>query len=140
MRIDTEVLQTVVEIDDREYALAEKTVDVCERLRQAELDMVGKPQHRLWLAELEIVLGKAACRELFPNGRSENVDRLQMIYYGVFKAFNRVNDRLEEERLSDRAQKVEQLFAGANEFLRNLKNVDRAPKSGLKEIRRPAGE
>ncbi|MEA4899327.1 MAG: hypothetical protein VB115_13955 [Christensenellaceae bacterium] len=90
MRIDPDIKPVVVEIDDKEYAVAAKTVDIAEKLQKAEETAVktAKPQFELWLQHLEILLGRAAVRELFPGGKNENLDRMEAIYYGVLDAFN----------------------------------------------------
>lgn len=90
MRIETEISPVIVEIDDKEYPVAAKTVDVAEKLQKAEESAAKarKPQFELWLQHLEILLGRAAVKELFPGGKSENLDRMEAIYYGVVSAFD----------------------------------------------------
>ena len=62
IRIDTDVSEVIVEIEEKEYALAPRTVEVMEKLQEAERSNMGKPVYKLWLAELEILLGKEACQ------------------------------------------------------------------------------
>lgn len=106
IRIDTEAPQVIVEIDDREYPIAERTIEVFEKLLDAERELAGKPFYRIWQAELEILLGKAAYRELFPDGKKENLDRLQRIYVGVANAFNHVQEEIDEARREQIASTV----------------------------------
>jgi len=139
MRIDTEVPQVIVEIEDNEYVLAPRTVETCEKLMQVEKDNMGKPLYRLWLAELEIMLGKPACRTLFKDGRKENVDRLQMIYAGVAKAFYYTDEGL---RTGAQEQKIESTMAALAPLVELFKSINRLEKANaqgngeIREIRR----
>ena len=138
MRIDTEVPEIIVEIEDKEFTLAPRTVDICDRLTAAEQANVGKPAYKLWMAELEIVLGKAACKELFPDGKAENVDRLQMIYAGVSRAFNRTADEIASSDQERQLEAVATALGPLNEFLRNVRALDKdnKPKGNIREITR----
>ena len=137
MRIETEVPEIRVEIEDKEYAIAPRTVEVCEKLREAELEMAGKPAHRLWLKELEIILGKSACRELFSAGKDENVDRLQMIYYGVSRAFNLTDNRLKEEVQARRMEQAEALLRLTENVFRGANQLAARSGDGIRDIARP---
>ncbi len=97
-RIDTDTPEVIVEIDGEEYTLAERTIETFEKLLSAERENIGKPSYKLWQAELEILLGKDACRRVFPDGKKTNLDRLQRIYVGVANAFNHVQEELDEAR------------------------------------------
>lgn len=135
MRIDTDIPEIIVEIDDKEYPVAARTVAVCEKLLAAEKACIGKPQYELWRQELEILLGKPACKELFTAGKAENVDRLQRIYAGVAAAFNHTADEITAE---DQERKLEALgtaLTPLNELLRNIRALDKN-KENIREIRR----
>lgn len=138
MRIDTEVPEVIVEIDDKEYALAPRSIDVIDRLEEAGRANTGKPAYKLWLAELEIVLGKAACKELFPDGKAENVDRLQMIYAGVSRAFNHRADEIASSDQERQLEAVATALGPLNELLRNIRALDQiGGKSKIREIPKP---
>ena len=134
MRIDTEVPGMIVEIEDKEYPVAARTVAVCEKLLAAEKANVGQPAYRLWREELEILLGKEACRELFRDGKAENVDRLQLIYAGVARAFNHTAEGVEAEAGERRMAAVADALRPVNELLRNMQALEK--REGLREIRR----
>lgn len=135
MRIDTEIPAMTVEIEDREYPVAPRTVEIADQLLAAEKAHEGKPLYRLWMAELEILLGKNACRELFSDGRKENIDRLQRIYAGVSRAFNYTSDELESEVGERRMEAVATALAPVNELLRNMRALDKSG-SERKSIKR----
>lgn len=140
IRIDTNVLDVIVEIEDREYPVAARTVDVMDRLAEAERANMGKPVYKLWLAELEILLGKDACRELFTSGRSENVDRIQMIYAGVARAFKHTEDAVTAASREKDVEAVATALAPLNELMRNIRTLDKggdkAAASNIREIHR----
>lgn len=138
MRIDTDIPEIIVEIEGREYALAPRTVEVMDRLAEAERASMGKPVYKLWLAELEIILGKAACRELFTGGRAENVDRLQMIYAGVARAFQHTEDAVSASTRERELEAVATALAPLNELLKNLRALDKGGegKGNIREIHR----
>lgn len=105
-RINTEIDSIIVEIEDKEYPVAEKTVDVAEQLLTAQKRLTGEPQYKLWLAELEILLGKAAVKELFNSGKRENIDRLQRIHSGVLRAFEHNAEELRNEEIERQREQI----------------------------------
>ena len=115
-RINTEIDHIVVEINDKEYPVAEKTIEVAEKLIDAAKRMDGQPEYKLWMAELEILLGKPAVRELFPNGKKENIDRLYRIHAGVLEAFEYNSEAVEAEKLERQQDKI----AGVTDMLKQL--------------------
>lgn len=136
MRIDTDISEIVVEIEGNEYALAPRTVAVEEKLAEAERQNASQPPYKLWLAELEIVLGKSACRTLFKGGKNENLDRMRRIFYYVSRAFNHYTDQLEEEEAERKLERQEGYLSQLNEMLRNVRRFE-APSDTLREIPRP---
>ena len=71
MRIDTDIPEIIVEIEDREYPIAARTVAICEKLMAAEKACVGKPKYVLWLQELELffqmsVIARGTCKNGCP--------------------------------------------------------------------------
>lgn len=105
-RINTEIEHMAVEIDEKEYQLAEKTIEVAEKLIDAAKKFAGQPEYKLWFAELEILLGKNAVRELFPLGKKENIDRLYRIHTGVLEAFDYNADSVEAEKMEKQRDKI----------------------------------
>ena len=135
MRIDTEVPTMTVEIEDKDYEVAPRTVEIAEKLADVEKASQGKPLYRLWLAELEILLGKDACRELFVGGKNENIDRLQRIFAGVSRAFLFTAEELEAEAGERRLEALSAALAPVNELLRNVRALDK-PEGDRKTIKR----
>ena len=137
MRIDTDIPEIIVEIEDREYPVAARTVAVCDRLLAVERENAGKPLYALWLAELEILLGKPACKALFGAGKAENVDRIQRIYAGVAGAFNHTSDEITAEGQEQKLESLAAALAPLNELLRHVRALD-AGKGGesLRQIPR----
>ena len=98
MRINTKIERVNVEIDGKTYEVAEKTVSVAEKLRDAAMNCFGMPEYRLWLKEMEILLGTDAVEELFRDGNDENLDRMERIHDGVLSAFDYNSAKMREER------------------------------------------
>lgn len=98
MRINTQIERVNVEIDGKTYELAEKTVSIAEKLRDAAMNCYGLPEYRLWLKEMEILLGADAVEALFPDGKDENLDRMERIHDGVLSAFDYNSAKMREER------------------------------------------
>ena len=98
MRINTKIERVNVEIDGKTYEVAEKTVSIAEKLRDAEMNCFGMPEYRLWLKEMEIILGTDAVEELFRDGNDENLDRMERIHDGVLSAFDYNSAKMREER------------------------------------------
>ena len=120
--IDTDIKAITVEIEEKEYPVAAKTVEIADRLAEAAKKCAGKPEYKLWLAELEVLLGKAAVKELFASGRRENIDRIQRIHAGVLRAFDYNADALQEEE----TQRQQELIAPLTELLRQISAMNRA--------------
>lgn len=114
--INTEIDHVVVEIDEKEYPVAEKTIEVAEKLFDVAKRMEGQPVYKLWMAELEVLLGKPAVRELFPNGKKENIDRLLKIHAGVLEAFDYNAEAVEAEKLEKQQDKI----AGVTDMLKQI--------------------
>lgn len=98
MRINTKIERVNVEIDGKTYEVAEKTVGIAEKLRDAAMNCYGMPEYRLWLKEMEILLGTDAVEELFRDGNDENLDRMERIHNGVLSAFDYNSAKMREER------------------------------------------
>ena len=131
-RIDTEAPEVIVEIDDREYPLAERTIETFEKLLSVERELKGKPDYLIWQAELEILLGKAAYREIFPDGKKTNLDRMQRIFVGVAGAFNHVQTELEEAR----RERLTSTVAPLTDMLRQMRAAT-STSAQRNEIGRP---
>ena len=137
-RINTEIMDVIVEIDGEEYAVALKTVAVAEQLQDAAKKHVGKPQYKLWLAELEILLGRDAVKQLFHSGANENIDRIERIHAGVLAAFDANSTALETEKAERKADDMAALartLAPLNELLKHLQRMQSAESAPV--IRRP---
>ena len=132
MRIDTEIDRVRVEIDGEEYAVAEKTIATAEALIDAAQRCEGKPQYRLWLAEIEVLLGTDAVRKLFHDGKRENIDRIQRIHAGVLEAF----DHNAQAVLERQAQLQREALEPVTDFLRQLESALKADaKSGIRRAK-----
>ena len=132
MRIDTDIERVSVEIEGEEYEVAEKTVAVADALIDAAARCDGKPQYKLWLAELEVLLGADAVRRLFPDGKRENIDRMQRIHAGVLEAFE-YNSRAVLER---QAQLQREALEPMTDFLRQLESALKADaKNGIRRVK-----
>lgn len=128
--INTEIDRVIVEIEEKEYPVTEKNVETADKLAEAAKRCTGQPEYKLWLAELEVLLGKNAVRELFCNGKKENIDRIQRIHAGVLRAFEHNADALQEEETA----RQQELLAPLTELLRQLAAVNRSEEK--KAIRR----
>ena len=132
--IQTAVEPVTVEIDGVAYAVAEKTVAVAEALLAAQRRLAGKPEYQLWLAELEVLLGRAAVKRLFHRGRRENIDRMQQIYAGVCAAFEQQAARIERQQAARRAEALQELsdaLEPLNELLRQLARLEPQPPRAI---------
>ena len=98
MRINKKIERVNVEIDGKTYEVAEKTVSIAEKLRDAAMNCYGLPEYRLWVKEMEILLGTDAVEELFRDGNDENLDRMERIHDGVLSAFDYNSAKMREER------------------------------------------
>lgn len=107
MRINTKIERVNVEIDGKTYELAEKTVGIAEKLRDAAMNCYGLPEYRLWLKEMEILLGTDAVEELFRDGNDENLDRMERIHDGVLSAFDYNSAKMREEHLRRQQEPLE---------------------------------
>lgn len=146
VHIDTEIHPVTIEIDDKEYEVAAKTVDIAEKLQKAEINAgkSAKLQHELWRQHLEILLGRTAVRELFSAGKTESLDRMEGIYYGVMEAFN-YNGR--EQRAARQEASVSEITGIAEavepinrllELLERTKNIQsKANGKQFPTIKRP---
>ena len=131
MRIDTDVDRVLVEIEGAEYEVAPKTVAVADALIDAAARCDGKPEYKQYLADLEVLLGADAVRRLFPDGKRENIDRMQRIHAGVLEAFE-YNSSAVKENAANRMLKE---LAPMSDFLRQLAQALNAEKNGIRRIK-----
>lgn len=136
-RINSDVAQIYVEIDGVEYAVAPKTVSVAEQLIALQRKCEGKPMYKLWLAELEVLLGREAVRELFVSGGDENIDRIQRIHTGVCRAFDTHADAIEAESNERKAENMASLARSLGPLNELLRQLQRMPDNNVPVIRRP---
>lgn len=114
--IETYIHDMNVEIDGKEYKVAPKTVEIAEKLSEAAKKCAGQPEYKLWLAEMEIVLGREAVRAIFKDGRKENLDRMYRIYTGVWEAFEYNAEEVNREKL----ERQQDALAGMTDTLKQL--------------------
>ena len=107
MRINTKIERVNVEIDGKTYEVAEKTVSIAEKLRDAAMNCFSMPEYRLWLKEMEILLGTDVVEELFQDGNDENLDRMERIHDGVLSAFDYNSAKMREEHLRRQQEPLE---------------------------------
>lgn len=119
MRIDTDIERMSVEIEDEVYEVAEKTVAVADALIAAAEKNADKPNYKIWMADLEVLLGKDAVRKLFPGGKNENIDRMQRIHAGVLEAFD-YNSRAMQDAQVERQR---EMLEPVNDFMRRTAQV-----------------
>lgn len=128
MNIVTNIDKVYVTIDDVEYEVAENTVDTAEKLQKALQGVQNQPKYKAWLAELEVLLGKQACKTLFKSGKSENIDRIRMIHSGVVMSFLHkgfeIDREAEETQMADKMASVNDTMRMMNEFLRNVNKLN----------------
>ena len=126
MRINTKIERVNVEIDGKTYEVAEKTVGIAEKLRDAVMNCYGRPEYRLWLKDMEILLGTDAVEELFPDGKDENLDRMERIHDGVLSAFDYNADKLREERQRREQEPLEAVRTLYRQIEKTLQTADGA--------------
>ena len=126
MRINTKIERVNVEIDGKTYEVAEKTVGIAEKLRDAAMSCYGMPEYRLWLKEMEILLGADAVETLFPDGKDENIDRMERIHDGVISAFNYNSIKMREERQRKDQEPIEAVRGMYRQIEKTIQAADGA--------------
>lgn len=135
MIINTDVAKIVVEIDDNEYELADRTIELMKKLVKIEEDSVasGRLEPEKQLDQLQLLMGKEAVRKVFPKGQKENADRLNAIYYGVIQAFDTNAARVRAESAQARREElnaVTEPLKPLAEVLAAMKNNGEVKKKG----------
>lgn len=139
IHIDTEVRDVILEIDDGEFELAPRTVETMEKLAEAERSNKETP-YKMWLAQMEILLGKTAVKKLFPNGKKENLDRMQLIYVQVARAFMHVDEQLASSTQDQKLERAVEKLAPITDLLKNYAravNAGQPDTGGIRKIYRP---
>jgi len=117
--IDTSIDQVIVIIDDVEYPLAENTIETREKLNACYKATAGKARHERQFAELEVLLGKTACKKIFSNGKKENLDRLYKIHSGVIMAFQANHFAVDNDAAETNMATLNEQIAPMNRLLEN---------------------
>lgn len=124
--INTEIEAVSVEIDGAVYELTPKTAAVAEELIAVQAKHIGQPEYKLWRAQLEVLLGKVAVKELFRGGKDENLDRMERIHAGVFAAFDYNHEQITKDRMNESADAIAAAMAPVNELLRRLASLEKS--------------
>ena len=135
MIINTDIAKVVVEIDDNEYELADRTIELLKKLVKIEDDSVmnGRLEPEKQMEQLQMLMGKEAVRKIFPKGQKENADRLNAIYYGVIRAFDMNAAKVREENAQARREElnaVTEPLKPLAEVLAAMKNNGDVKKKG----------
>ena len=96
MIIDTQINEQIVTIDGEDYTVAPKTIAVAEKIER--IDEQNTKAYEKWLAVMEVLIGREAVKKIFPNGKNENLDRIEDIYYKIVLAFDSNGSRLRQQR------------------------------------------
>lgn len=130
-RINTEITRYTIEINDREYEIAENTIGIAEKLRKAEQDTQKEPRYKMWIAELEILLGRDAMREIFPGNKDDiNIDLLHRIYLGVATAFKANGEASEHEYMERDAREMRDVLAPITDTMKLVDKFSKVEPSG----------
>lgn len=136
MRIDTSIAkqEISVEIEDKEYPVIEKTVETGEKILKiiSKLNKATaiKPilNSTVWLEVLEVLLGKDAVKELFPKGDKENMDRMQLIYYGCLGAYNSITEQIQNEQEEEKAKPYKEQIKEFSEVMKDVEKLNNIAK------------
>ena len=133
MRIDTDIKTVLVEIDGEEYEVAENTIATFEKIDKVMTDMVGKPTFRVWMAVIEILLGKTAYKKIFSDGKNENIDRIERIYEGVMKAYRYNSETFREEQEQEKSDNVADRIKPITDMVKELNKLEGSGQSSKSE-------
>lgn len=120
--VTTKISKVSLEIEGKEYAVAEKTIATANRLIEAQTRCAGMLQYKMWLAELEVLLGKDAMNELFCLGDDENIDRIERIHAAAVCGFEYNSNLLRDEQNSAAVEYVDKLVAALSELRDKVEN------------------
>ena len=107
MIIDTDVRKVTVTIDGKDYQVRERTEETEELLREHDRRAATATQYESDITLLEILLGKDAVKELFPNGKKESLLRLHKIARGVIDAYTFEMDEMEKAEMEKQLEQWE---------------------------------
>ena len=107
MNIDTEVRKVTVTIDGKDYPVRDRTEETEELLREHDRRAATATQYESDISLLEILLGKEAVKELFPNGKRESLLRIHKIARGVIGAYTYEMDEMEKAEMEKQLKQWE---------------------------------
>jgi len=136
MRIDTEVAkqEIFVEIEDKEYKIAEKTVKTSEKVMKIvnKINNISSGKYmmnsEIWLGVLDVLLGTDAVKELFPDSSEENMDRMQIIYFGCLEAYNSVTEQVNKEQEGNELKPYKEQMKEMKEIIKDAKEIANTSK------------
>ncbi|MBQ6594874.1 MAG: hypothetical protein IJH78_04355 [Clostridia bacterium] len=120
IRIESAPARIRVEIDGREYPVAERTPKTERRLARAT--RIGDPARRKRRL-LRVLLGRRAARELLPGKRRRDLDRLDLLAAGVLDAYRENRRRLRARRLEKAALELQAALAPIDRTLDRLERL-----------------
>jgi hypothetical protein len=84
-----------------------------------------------------VLLGRAAVKELFPGGKTENLDRMEAIYYGVMNAFDYNGREAREARAEETAATAKDLAEALKPLADLLALANGKPDTKYPTVKRP---
>lgn len=124
-----------VNIEGREYALAERTERTEKELRELESRVQSDTQYESDLALIRILIGENAVSELFPNGEDENLNRLHYYAVKLGELYRDEYQQIEAERHETTLKRIDAITRRAESVL-SLAEVASAKKAGRRGLPR----
>ena len=95
-----------VQIDGQEYAVPARTERIEQKLKQHDDRLKTVSQYRSDYDLVEIILGKDAAKQIFPNGEDENLDRMHYIAVKLMEIYYKAYKDIEDESFEDSLDKL----------------------------------
>ena len=104
--IDFSENEYILTIDGNDYAVAKRTGELEKKLRDHDANIGTLTEYESNKELIELLLGKKAFKEIFPNGEKENLDKIAKVSYYAVKYFNKEKNEMDKKNIEDKLKDI----------------------------------
>ena len=101
----------ILTINGNDYAVAKRTGELEKKLREHDVQIGTLSEYESNKELIELLLGKKAFKEIFPNGEKENLDKIAKVAFYAVKYFNAAKTELDKQQIADKVEALKDVAA-----------------------------
>lgn len=99
-----------LEVDGIEYEIPQRTASIMQKIEEHDEDMQNHDEYENNIALLEILFGKEKVKQMFPEGKDANLDKLYMCVKYALALFNADLNKIQAEEINDKIKEMQPML------------------------------